>query len=82
MKENDIIVGLQKILSLLEAEDADVRIHAVKVVANLAAEGEIAFFSVFIFSILLHHKFLNNFLIIPPSSCYIYSCYYCAAYCF
>lgn len=32
-------VGLQKILSLLEAEDADVRIHAVKVVANLAAEG-------------------------------------------
>lgn len=35
-------MGLQKILSLLEAEDADVRIHAVKVVANLAAEGEIA----------------------------------------
>lgn len=34
-------VGLQKILSLLEAEDADVRIHAVKVVANLAAEGEL-----------------------------------------
>lgn len=32
-------VGLQRILSLLEAEDADVRIHAVKVVANLAAEG-------------------------------------------
>jgi hypothetical protein len=32
-------VGLQKILSLLESEDADVRIHAVKVVANLAAEG-------------------------------------------
>ncbi|XWS49832.1 hypothetical protein CRYUN_Cryun12cG0036800 [Craigia yunnanensis] len=31
-------VGLQKILSLLEAEDADVRIHAVKVLANLAAE--------------------------------------------
>ncbi|CAL0311681.1 unnamed protein product [Lupinus luteus] len=31
-------VGLQKILSLLEAKDADVRIHAVKVVANLAAE--------------------------------------------
>lgn len=32
-------MGLQKILSLLEAEDYDVRIHAVKVVANLAAEG-------------------------------------------
>ena len=32
-------VGLHKILSLLEAEDVDVRIHAVKVVANLAAEG-------------------------------------------
>lgn len=26
-------------MSLLEAEDPDVRIHAVKVVANLAAEG-------------------------------------------
>lgn len=33
-------VGLQKILSLLEAEESDVRIHAVKVVANLAAEEE------------------------------------------
>ena len=32
-------VGLQKILALLESEDANVRIHAVKVVANLAAEG-------------------------------------------
>lgn len=31
-------VGLHKILSLLEADDPDVRIHAVKVVANLAAE--------------------------------------------
>lgn len=31
-------VGLQKILALLESEDGDVRIHAVKVVANLAAE--------------------------------------------
>ncbi|XP_074317540.1 kinesin-like protein KIN-UA isoform X2 [Silene latifolia] len=31
-------VGLHKILSLLEAEDVDVRVHAVKVVANLAAE--------------------------------------------
>ncbi|KAL3598972.1 hypothetical protein D5086_006890 [Populus alba] len=31
-------VGLQRILSLLEVEDVDVRIHAVKVVANLAAE--------------------------------------------
>ncbi|KAL7238694.1 hypothetical protein ACSBR2_004731 [Camellia fascicularis] len=31
-------VGLQKILSLLESEDANIRIHAVKVVANLAAE--------------------------------------------
>ncbi|KAA3475346.1 armadillo repeat-containing kinesin-like protein 2 isoform X1 [Gossypium australe] len=33
-------VGVQKILDLLESEDANVRIHAVKVVANLAAEGE------------------------------------------
>ncbi|KAJ8749028.1 hypothetical protein K2173_013472 [Erythroxylum novogranatense] len=31
-------VGLQKVLQLLESEDANVRIHAVKVVANLAAE--------------------------------------------
>lgn len=31
-------VGLRKILSMLESEDASVRIHAVKVVANLAAE--------------------------------------------
>ncbi|MCO5611569.1 hypothetical protein L7F22_065822 [Adiantum nelumboides] len=31
-------VGLQKVLSLLEAEDVDIRVHAVKVVANLAAE--------------------------------------------
>ena len=33
----------QKILSLLEAEDTDVRIHAVKVIANLAAEGILEF---------------------------------------
>lgn len=38
-KRFSLEVGLQKILSLLEADDADVRIHAVKVVANLAAEG-------------------------------------------
>ncbi|KAE8672129.1 Armadillo repeat-containing kinesin-like protein 3 [Hibiscus syriacus] len=31
-------VGLHKILALLESEDVNVRIHAVKVVANLAAE--------------------------------------------
>ncbi|KAK4746429.1 hypothetical protein SAY87_012741 [Trapa incisa] len=31
-------VGLHKILTLLESEDATIRIHAVKVVANLAAE--------------------------------------------
>ncbi|XP_061339164.1 kinesin-like protein KIN-UB [Gastrolobium bilobum] len=31
-------VGLQKLLSLLESDDANLRIHAVKVVANLAAE--------------------------------------------
>lgn len=39
-KTSLLTVGLQKILSLLEADDADVRIHAVKVVANLAAEGK------------------------------------------
>jgi hypothetical protein len=38
-----LTVGLQKILSLLESEDANVRIHAVKVVANLAAEGQYSF---------------------------------------
>ncbi|KAG2729794.1 hypothetical protein I3760_01G266200 [Carya illinoinensis] len=31
-------VGLQKILQLLASEDSDIQIHAVKVVANLAAE--------------------------------------------
>ncbi|KAM7508738.1 hypothetical protein LguiA_019191 [Lonicera macranthoides] len=31
-------VGLHKILSLLESDDSNVRMHAVKVVANLAAE--------------------------------------------
>ncbi|KAJ6717627.1 KINESIN-LIKE PROTEIN [Salix purpurea] len=31
-------VGLQKILQLLTSEDSDVQIHAVKVIANLAAE--------------------------------------------
>lgn len=36
---SNCIVGLQKILSLLESEDPNVRLHAVKVVANLAAEG-------------------------------------------
>lgn len=36
-----LAVGLHKILSLLESEDVDVRVHAVKVVANLAAEGKI-----------------------------------------
>ena len=32
-------VGLQKILQLLTSEESDVQVHAVKVVANLAAEG-------------------------------------------
>jgi hypothetical protein len=36
-----VSVGLQKILSLLESEEPDVRVHAVKVVANLAAEGKL-----------------------------------------
>lgn len=59
MKENASVVGLQKILSLLEAEDADVRIHAVKVVANLAAEGEILSFLFILFAcMLLRHKFI------------------------
>ncbi|XP_057531871.1 kinesin-like protein KIN-UB [Amaranthus tricolor] len=31
-------VGLQRILSMLESEDPNIRIHAVKIVANLAAE--------------------------------------------
>ncbi|KAI3690981.1 hypothetical protein L2E82_49194 [Cichorium intybus] len=37
-------VGLQKISSLLESEDPNVRLHAVKVVANLAAEGHLILF--------------------------------------
>lgn len=35
-----LAVGLQKILSLLESEDPNICMHAVKVVANLAAEGD------------------------------------------
>ncbi|KAL2892389.1 Kinesin-like protein KIN-UB [Bienertia sinuspersici] len=31
-------VGLQRILAMLESQDANIRIHAVKIVANLAAE--------------------------------------------
>lgn len=34
-----VSVGLQKILALLTSSDIDVQIHAVKVIANLAAEG-------------------------------------------
>lgn len=45
-------MGLQKILSLLESEDADVRIHAVKVLANLAAEGLI------LLRVLVHFLFI------------------------
>ncbi len=41
-------MGLHKILSLLESEDVDVRVHAVKVVANLAAEGCYKHFSLFL----------------------------------
>lgn len=33
-------VGLSNILPLLKSEELDVQIHAVKVVANLAAEGK------------------------------------------
>lgn len=43
-------MGLHKILTLLEADDADVRIHAVKVVANLAAEGILELFICVLFS--------------------------------
>ncbi|EPS62938.1 hypothetical protein M569_11850, partial [Genlisea aurea] len=38
LSEQATTVGLRKILKLLDSEDADVRIHAVKIVANLAAE--------------------------------------------
>lgn len=38
-------MGLQKILQLLESDDANIRIHAVKVVANLAAEGKFCIIS-------------------------------------
>lgn len=76
-------MGLQKILSLLEAEDADVRIHAVKVVANLAAEGEhlllahcvVSLFLIFchIFpTLMLYYSSLNAFLLeheMPFSLC-------------
>lgn len=50
------IVGLHKILSLLESEDVDVRVHAVKVVANLAAEGNSPPFLIFTFNWLICWK--------------------------
>jgi hypothetical protein len=46
---HSISVGLKKILSLLESEEPDVRVHAVKVVANLAAEGECYLFIIVLF---------------------------------
>lgn len=46
---HSISVGLHKILSLLESEEPDVRVHAVKVVANLAAEGECYLFIILLF---------------------------------
>ncbi|KAE8697537.1 Armadillo repeat-containing kinesin-like protein 2 [Hibiscus syriacus] len=36
---DNVSIGVQKVLDLLKSEDANVRIHAVKVVANLAAEA-------------------------------------------
>lgn len=66
-------VGLQKILSLLESEDANVRIHAVKVVANLAAEGGLSiirfvnFYSCIDFSIAVSSMYY----------CYLSYCKFC-----
>lgn len=37
------LVGLQKIIQLLTSEESDVQIHAVKVIANLAAEGGVQY---------------------------------------
>lgn len=67
IKFNILIVGLQKILSLLEAEDADVRIHAVKVVANLAAEG--VYTSLHYYSVvsLAHSEFPCQIVLAPWS---------------
>lgn len=70
---NILIVGLQKILSLLEAEDADVRIHAVKVVANLAAEG--VYISLHYYSVLsLAHSELPCQIVLAPWSYVIATC--------
>lgn len=46
-------VGLDKILAMLRSEDLDVQIHAVKVVANLAAEGTPIFLHITCFCCLL-----------------------------
>ncbi|KAJ8426997.1 hypothetical protein Cgig2_028202 [Carnegiea gigantea] len=64
-----ITVGLEKILKLLSSEDIEVQMHALKVVANLAAEGIISFtsfclflFTMFIFVLfirLLYHRRIN-----------------------
>jgi len=37
-----VLVGIQKILQLIKSEDLEVQIQAVKVVANLAAEGAVS----------------------------------------
>lgn len=60
-------MGLHKILSLLEADDADVRVHAVKVVANLAAEGILKLFSCFFFT----HLVAEGILKLNIQQCYI-----------
>jgi len=37
-----VLVGIQKILQLIKSDDLEVQIQAVKVVANLAAEGAVS----------------------------------------
>lgn len=56
---SQISVGLQKILQLLTSEDPDVQIHAVKVVANLAAEGVLHFSDIYILADSLSLLFLS-----------------------
>lgn len=61
-------VGISNIIGLLKSEDLDVQIHAVKVVANLAAEGitDIQFLSQ------LYSYASDQFYVYDPNCCFAY----------
>lgn len=52
-------VGLSNILALLKSEDLDVQLHAVKVLANHAAQGDFITYSTLRLAFGVHHKNCN-----------------------